>query len=419
MKILFIHSYFHIRSGSGTIMFQEANILKENGHEVYFYTSNAKPYIDENYKYKEFFPEHHTLKGKSLSSLADFFIKFFYNFEAEKKLFAMIEEVKPDLVHVHDFQVLTPAVFAACKKANITTLLTVHGPDYHCPAETLTTKTGKICPEAYCWKRQYHRALINGCIEHRKVYPFIFLCSVWRYELLKRFSKKLLSKKLQFICPSQAIADLVELSGEDGACIHVINNALGDEKFKIEPCHENKGYFLYVGRLDREKGLQYLLEAMKSVSESIKLHIVGKGNEEESLKKQAKTLGLDNVEFLGFRSGKELEEEYKNCIATILPCNWFENFPTTVLESFAYGKPVIASNVGGIPEMINNGVSGILTEPTDVKGLTRAMNRLINDKELVIAMGKAGRTKLEKEFNPTVHYDKLINAYQKQLMYRD
>jgi len=226
----------------------------------------------------------------------------------------------------------------------------------------------------------------------------------------------MVSKNLHFICPSQAIANLVVLSGKDKSRIHVVNNALANEKFQIEPCYENKGYFLYVGRLEKTKGLHYLIEAMKHVPRNVKLHIVGKGNREEDLKKQASSLGLDNIDFLGFRSGKELEEEYKNCIATILPCNWFENFPTTILESYAYGKPVIASKLGGIPEMIDNGISGILTEPTDINGLANAMNRLLNDKELVVNMGKAGRVKLERLFNPNVHYDKLLNVYKEQLI---
>ncbi|NLF84305.1 MAG: glycosyltransferase family 4 protein, partial [Candidatus Gastranaerophilales bacterium] len=363
------------------------------------------------YKYKDFFPSHPIYKTKSIPKLADFLIKGCYDFEAEKKLLALIEEIKPDVVHVHDFQALSHSVFVACKKANVPVVFTVHGPDHLCPAESLLTKSGEICHEAHCWKGQFHYSLINGCLEHRKVYPFVFFRFLIRSTLLR-----MVSKNLHFICPSQAIANLVVLSGKDKSRIHVVNNALANEKFQIEPCYENKGYFLYVGRLEKTKGLHYLIEAMKHVPRNVKLHIVGKGNREEDLKKQASSLGLDNIDFLGFRSGKELEEEYKNCIATILPCNWFENFPTTILESYAYGKPVIASKLGGIPEMIDNGISGILTEPTDINGLANAMNRLLNDKELVVNMGKAGRVKLERLFNPNVHYDKLLNVYKEQLI---
>jgi len=389
-------------------MFQEANILKQKGHEVFFFTTNEKPYIEENYKYKDFFPNHPVYKTKSIIKLADFFIKSFYNHEAEKKLLAFIKEVKPDIVHVHDFQVLTPAVFAACKKANVPALLTVHGPDHLCPAETLVTKSGKLCNEVYCWKSQYHQALVNRCLEHRKVYPFIFIRSLVRYTLFKRFSGN-----LHFICPSQAIADLMELSGRDPSRIHVVNNALDDEKFKIQPSYENSNYFLYVGRLSKIKGVQYLIEAMKEVSKDIKLRIVGTGPDEYKFKKLLAEYQLDNVEFLGFKSGKDLEEEYKNSIATILPCNWFENFPTTILESFAYGKPVIASNIGGIPEMIDNNINGVLIEPGNVNELAAEINKLYYDKELVVNMGKAARAKLEKDFNPDIHYEKLLGVYQK------
>lgn len=189
------------------------------------------------------------------------------------------------------------------------------------------------------------------------------------------------------------------------------NNFVDDSKFDIKPVFENKGYFLYVGRLSKEKGCHYLLEAMSKLDDKVELHIVGYGNEEENLKEQAKKLNLKNVHFLGFRTGSELEEEFKNCIATILPCNWFESFGLTIVESFVYGKPAIASKVGGIPELVENNETGIVFEPGNVEELTLAINRLSTNPELAVQMGQKARIKAETLYRQDLYYSKLIEIY--------
>ena len=158
-----------------------------------------------------------------------------------------------------------------------------------------------------------------------------------------------------------------------------------------------------------------MLQALKDLSRDIKLRIVGTGNQEKFLKQYTKVNNLYNVEFLGFKNREEIKEEYQNCIATILPCNWFENFPTTNMESFINGKPVIASNIGGIPEQVEHNNTGLLFEPTNVTQLKECILTYWNNPVLVIEHGKNAYNKALNLYNKQTYYNKLINLYTQEI----
>lgn len=172
---------------------------------------------------------------------------------------------------------------------------------------------------------------------------------------------------------------------------------------------------MYVGRLAKEKGVHYILEAFKYLPSDIKLHIVGSGPEEENLKIFAKENNLNNVEFVGRKSGSELNEEYKNCIANILPSNCFETFGLSSVEAFAHGKPVIGSNIGGIPEIVEHNKVGLIFEPGDVKTLTEHIKTLYQDVDLRTKLAKAARGKAEARYTQEVYYNNLTKVYESVL----
>jgi glycosyltransferase involved in cell wall biosynthesis len=119
------------------------------------------------------------------------------------------------------------------------------------------------------------------------------------------------------------------------------------------------------------------------------------------------------VKLEGFKIGEELEEEYKYCIANIIPSDYFENCPYSIIESFAYGKPVIASNIGGIPEMLDNEEKGLLIDPGNVDHLVEAIKKLYSDQELAVKKGKSARKKAEEVYNSEKFYDNLMEIYDR------
>ena len=407
MKILLINEYFSYQGGSENSTYNIGNILRKNDHEVFFFAFNKKPYIEQDYQYACFFPEYiipndHSGAKKLLLKLLQR-INLVYNFQTEKKLDQLIKVINPDIVHINCLLALSPSVFKACYKNNIPMVMTLRIAELFCPVISMMQKNKTHCKDELCVAGNPLHCIINRCN------PKGYLRSA--FSVAKYLAIKILNlhnKVSIFICPSQAMLKLASRSGiKKEKYIH-IPNFINDSWFEIQPEYSNKRYFLYVGRLSFEKGLHYLIEAMKRLP-GIKLRIVGTGHEEKNLKKQAEL--LENVEFLEFRTGKNLEEEYKGCIATILPCIWFETFGLTIVESFTCGKPVIASKVGGIPEIIEDGINGILVEPGNVDNLVNAIKKLHSNNNLVIEMGKNGRAKAENNYTPQIHYEKLIKVY--------
>src|SRR5262249_23614189 len=152
----------------------------------------------------------------------------------------------------------------------------------------------------------------------------------------------------------------------------------------------DKGYFLYFGRLSQEKGIHYLLQALAQLPK-VQLKIAGTGPYEAELKDLAKKLHLANVEFLGFQQKDAITRLLQVSRATILHCNGFENLPLAVIESLAFGKPVIASAVGGLPEILDHGRCGVLVEPENIQQLAGALKDLSEHPEKALQPGEAGR----------------------------
>ena len=406
MKILIINDYYSFIGGAESYFFNLSELLKNKGHEVFFFSTDHKPLIDPDYKYADFFPKAIKYSKLKITQYPKYAFKLFYNLETLDKLNKLIKEIQPDIIHTSSiFQHLTSSFIEPCYKNKIPTVMSLHGCELICPAKTMIFKHESVCKDELCIKGNSLHCIINKC-ENKKLINS--LVASMEYQVRKWLRLK--EKVDYFICPSQALLDLTARAGIDKKKLVLINNFLNDTHLNKASDYTNKGYFLYVGRLSKEKGVDILLKAMTELPE-VKLHIVGTGNQEETLKEFAKEHNLNNVKFLGFKKGAELEEEYKNCIASILPSNWFENFPTTIMESFAYGKPVIASNIGGIPNMIINGETGILYEPSSINELILAIKSLYSSPELVKNMGINARTRAKEKFLSQIYFEKLLNLY--------
>jgi len=161
-----------------------------------------------------------------------------------------------------------------------------------------------------------------------------------------------------------------------------------------------------------------LIEAMKD-SPRLKLKIVGEGPEKKNLESRilpclpaGRNLGLNNVEFLGYKTGDELKNLVRNSMFVVCPSISYETFGLVVIEANALEKPVIASNAGALPEIIEDRKTGLLFKPGDAKELAKKISYLINHPDEVKEMGKRAREKVAREFNPELHYQRLIEVYK-------
>lgn len=288
---------------------------------------------------------------------------------------------------------------------NIPTILTIHDAGLICPAGTLMLGNKEFCNKNLCNKNNVLPCILNNCSANIEQSIRKSLRAVVERNFIKYIDK--------FITPSDALRNVVVKAniGINNEQIITINNFLEDSELNTIPNYTNKKYFLYVGRLSKEKGLIYLLKSIKELPSNIDFHIVGTGDQESFLKQYAQDNNLKNVQFLGHKNHNELKEEYQNCISTILPCTWFEIFGLTNIESFINGKPIIASNIGGIPEIVENDVTGLLFKPANVEELKKCILKYWENPELAILHGKNGYHKALKEYTEDNYFSKLIQVY--------
>jgi glycosyltransferase involved in cell wall biosynthesis len=180
---------------------------------------------------------------------------------------------------------------------------------------------------------------------------------------------------------------------------------------RFEPSQERGDYLLFFGRLSDEKGILTLLKAAKAYAMA-PIYIVGDGPQSQLLQRFVSEHELNQVKFFGLKSGEELSALVKNARAIVVPSEWYENSPLVIYEAFAYGRPVIGANMGGISELIDHDENGLLFVAGNVAELSEQMKRLWEEPDLAIGFGKAAREKAEREFNPRVHYEKMLDWYQ-------
>jgi len=212
-----------------------------------------------------------------------------------------------------------------------------------------------------------------------------------------------------FISPSQFLADQVIRSGISRDRVINLSNFLTDVDTTV-PNFQHQGYFTYIGRLSYEKGLFTLIDAFRLTPEA-RLRIAGDGPLKEQLMNYTVEKGIQNIDFLGHLNRSEIDKLLSNAMAIIIPSEWYENQPMTIIEAFAHGKPVIASNIGGIPEMVIDGVNGYLFNPGDSKALASILRNLSDHEEKLETLGKAAHSYATSHYHSQKHLTELTNLY--------
>lgn len=402
MKVIIVDSLFSAYGGGQKIAYGTYKMLISHGIEAFYWGMDKRPYFDNKYEYIKYFTPLYQGSGDYVRNP----IKYYYNYRALNDFQKFIDLIQPNLIHFQSFWGLSSAVFKAKTKG--AKILTIHDPRC-CPAVTLMYKNKIYCNPIKCKNKNFLSCIFNKCA--KSSYEASIRHAVASYIEVNNF------KNINtFITPSDALKKVITQANIGiGARITTISNFLDNEELCTIPNYSDKGYFLYVGRLSSEKGAHYLLEAMKELPSDIKLHIVGTGAEETKLKHYAEENNLTNVEFLGYKNREEIKDEYQNCIAVIVPSNWFEIFGMINIEAMINGKPVIGSNIGGIPEIIENNKTGLLFEPANVEQLKECILKYWNKPELAIEHGKNGYKKALASYTEETYYKKLMNLYEETI----
>jgi len=379
MKILQINKFFYLKGGSEAYLFSLINGLKKHGIEIAEFAMQDS----RNHEsiYQKFFVSPIDYETDKTYQKIKFVSKIIYSFEAKKKIAMLLNKFKPDIVHLHIFQhQISPSILPEIKKRHIPIIYTAHDLKTICPNYKMLSH-GNVCEE--CKGHKYYKCVKNKCVKNSYLKSIINSIEMyfhhWRkyYELIDLI-----------ITPSDFYRKkLIEFKFPADRVIH-IPNFVDDKLFRQS--YYNDGYFIYLGRLSEEKGLLTLIKAMRTLKDA-KLKIIGTGPLEDEIKKSISSLRLTNIELVGFQSGAALEKYISNAMFTIIPSEWYENGSISLLESFAYGKPVIGSNIGGIPEHISHGRNGLIFKTKDPADLAEKINILVNDSQRLKTMLKASQ----------------------------
>jgi glycosyltransferase involved in cell wall biosynthesis len=345
------------------------------------------------------------LKGFSPSSAWRVLTKSIYNREARVKITRLIESFKPDIAHFHNIHDhLTTSIVYPFYKRGIPIVWTLHDYRQVCPNSSFLSG-GNICER--CLPNRFYNVFFHRCKKGSLAASFVAMLSIY-FERITRVPDRV----SHFITPSSFLkAKLVE-GGFDPKKITTIPNFVDLSSYT--PSLEERDYFVYFGRLSYEKGVDILITAASKVK-SGNLLIVGEGPDEERLKKLAERLGADNVSFTGYKTGDELKEIIARSQFVVLPSRWYENLPFSIMEAFALAKAVVATDIGGIPEMVEDGVNGYLFPLEDAGVLTARLEKLLLEPVLRREMGQRGREKAESLYNSRRHYEKMMEIYKMAL----
>lgn len=326
----------------------------------------------------------------------------FYNTEAVRHLKKLIREEKPNALYaLQVINTLSPAIFKVAKKKGLKVIHRISDFNLICPKSDFLLNEN-VCE--LCLNGDLKNGISNKCYHNSRIASIIRV-----YSMLYHRKKRLYDYVDFFVTPTDFTRNKLIEAGFDKNKIVKIPTFIDSSKYM--PNYENYDYLLFLGRMVPEKGVKYAIQAMKYLKyyKNIKLKITGykQDMDDELLLFIDKNKLNDVIDFVGFVHGKELDYLIANCMVVLCPAIWYENMPNTVLEAFAYGKPVIASNFGCFPELIENNVDGFLFEPKNVISLADKIKVLLDDKTLCKKMGLNGRKKVEEKYNSEQHFKKL------------
>lgn len=402
LKVIFLNNYFYIRGGAEAVFFNEMELLKLNGHMVVPFSRHFIKNL--NSEYSQYFPSDFSYETCFFVKKVAIALKMIYSIESRKWFDVLLSNIKPDIIHAHNiYGRLTYSVIDVAKTKKVPVVMTLHDYKLICPSYTMLLND-KPCEK--CKGFYFYNCLLTRCHKGSLSASIVYTLESYLNHCFKKFAW---IKYL--ICPSMfSLKKHLEAGLPEEKLVHLPNFVKIED---YEPNYKCGDYILYVGRLSKEKGVLTLLKAIKGID--MQLKIVGEGPMKEVCEKFVSENNLNSVQFLGYKSGEELKQLYRDAAFLVIPSEWYENQPMTVIESFAYGKPVIGSNIGGIPEMIINGQTGLIFEPGNEIELREKMIYLLSKPSMIEDMGRKARDKAKLEYSSDIHYNKLIEIYQESL----
>lgn len=413
MRILLINKYAFLKSGTERYLFNLKALLEQNGHEVELFAMQNPQ--NEACRYAAAFPPLIDFYETGVWGKLQGAGRVIWYREAARLLARVLDDFCPDVVHLFNiYHQLSPSLLPEIVKRHIPIIHTLNDYKLICPNYLLYTQNA---PCTRCLSGQYHHVIRHRCLHGSLAWSTLAMVEMTLHKAWRVYEKYVQT----FVAPSHFLHDKLLQAGIPSTQIRHIPYFLNTHDLTLSSCHPfdnlragsvtpSPPYLAYFGRLSPEKGLATLLQAMALVPEA-RLVVIGNGPLRPHLITLAHELQLENVHFAGYLSGEPLWSAVSQAQFTILPAEWYELFGQSIIESLALGVPVIASNTGGIPELIQHGETGLLFPPGDVSACAGAIRFLWHNSQSRQEMGERGRDWVLATFAPEAHYQAVFSLY--------
>lgn len=361
MKILLANKFYYRRGGDCIYMLNLEQMFKEKGHDVAVFSMQYPENLDT--PWSKYFPCE--VKFKPGLGMIETLLRPFGWGEVGRKFRHLLSDFKPDVVHLNNIHTqLSPVIAEIAHKRGIKVVWTLHDYKLLCPRYDCLQNDLTVCEECFTNK---NKVLEHRCMKNSRIASIIAYkeATTWN-------TKRLEACTNVFVCPSSFMAEKMKQGGFDTSKLKVLCNFIDTTK-----CHRNDGYtkdeyYCFIGRLSHEKGADTLIDAANRLK--FKLVVVGDGPLRGELEKKA----ADNISFVGFKQWNEIKCIVGKARFTVIPSEWYENNPLSVIEAQCLGTPVLGARIGGIPELINEGVSGMTFESRNADDLAIKITDMMN-----------------------------------------
>ena len=404
MRILYCNKFNVPFGGTEVHLFELMELMRSQGHEVALF-STANPAAAPTRFDRHLMPPLE-LDARTMGPLRRLQTagRVIYSFEARRRLRGMIAEFQPEVAHVRGiYHHLSPSILWELKSRNVPVLYHLNDFKLLCPAYNLISH-GKVCER--CRDGRFWKVVVEGCHDGPAGSAVVLAAEAYLHRWLRTYEKCV----DLFLAPSQFVRDKLVEYGWQAEKIEVLphfQNLAGESAGAAGA----DAPVLYFGRLSPEKGVADLLRAM-TLAPPVRLQIAGDGPEREELEILTRRLSLENVQFVGHKRGEELEELIASCRFTVFPSRAYETLGKSMLESYAAGKAVIASDLGSRREFVQENKTGLLFPAGNVVQLAKAIATLVERPERAAEMGDAGRALARAQHSPFPYYARLMHHYE-------
>ncbi|MEY2426222.1 MAG: hypothetical protein QOI61_1794 [Actinomycetota bacterium] len=395
MKILHVNKFLYRRGGAEGYMEDVAALQRNAGHEVEFFGMTHPD--NEPRRFAAYFPSYIEMDPapSGMAERAKGLARMVWSTSAQRGMDAVVDQFQPDVVHLHNiYHQLSPSVLRPLARRGIPAVMTLHDYKLACPTYQFLGADGDVCEE--CLGRKFHQCTINACKGGSRVASLAVTIELSLHTLTHAYGPV-----GRFVCPSRFMLDKMTVG-------RVFPDRLRHVPHFVDTVGVTQkatpgGPLVFAGRLAHEKAVDTLIEAVGLLGAGSELVVAGDGPDAAALRALAERVAPGRVRFAGRLSKAEVSALLTSAVAACVPSRWYENQPLSVLEAFAAGVPVIGTAIGGIPELVDDGVDGFLAPVDDPAALAATLSKVLDDPAEALEMGRAARRKAETQHAPDVH----------------